>query len=161
MANYGLVETVDGKETVIEISADPTKQFHADLAEHFVSISASARPGWIKNGSKWEAPAAADPAPDTDSMLHAQCVTKGLFFLEITRAERAAYKAALKAGTNDTVNDLEDVWQDSGDVWLLDHVKNEHKDVLANLKADGILTDATITNLTTIHKLDKVPPGVD
>ena len=162
MANYGLVETIDGKETITNISSDPTKQFHADLAKLFVSVSASAREGWVKNGSKWEAPAdKPDPVPDTSAMVHTQCVTKALFFLELTRAERKAYKAALTAGTSDTVNDLEDLFQNSGDVWLLDHAQNEQgKDLLTNLKAEGILTDATITKLTTIHQLDKVPPGI-
>ena len=162
MANYGLVETINGKETITQVSSDPTKQFHEDLAKIFVSVSASAKSGWVKNGSKWEAPAdIPDPTPDTNSMVHTQCVTKSLFFLEMTRAERTAYKAAVKAGTSDTVNDLEDIFQNSGDVWLLDHAQNEQgKDVLANLKAEGILTDATITKLTTIHQLDKVPPGV-
>lgn len=165
MANYGIINTVDGKETILDQSADPTKQFHPDYAKLFVSIPSTARAGYVKNGTKWEAPTFVDSGDTNEeanalAMKHIQQVTKGVFFLELTRAERVAYKAAVKAGDKDVVNDLETCWEESGDVWLLNHASNPHKDVLADLKALGILTDATIAKLTTNHKLDKIPPTV-
>ena len=165
MANYGIIHTVNGKEVIEDQSTDPTKQFHPDYAKLFVSIPNTARQGYVKNGTKWEAPTVWDEGDTNEeanamAMRHTQQVTKSLFFLELTRAERLAYKAAVKAGDKDVVNDLETCWEESGDIWLFNHASNPHKDVLTDLKALGILTDATIAKLTTIHQLDKVPPGV-
>jgi len=165
MANYGIIRTVDGKEIISDQSTKPTEQFHPDYAKLFVSIPNTARQGYVKNGTKWEAPIHVDEGDtneeaDSQSQKHKQQVTKGLFFLELTRAERVAYKAAVKAGDKDVVNDLETCWEESGDIWLFNHASNPHKDVLTDLKALGILTDATIAKLTTIHKLDKAPPEV-
>ena len=45
-------------------------------------------------------------------------------------------------------------------IWLANTPENaEFKDALTNLKAAGILSDATIAKLTTFLKLDRDPKG--
>ena len=45
-------------------------------------------------------------------------------------------------------------------IWLANVPENtQFKDALTNLKAAGILSDATIAKLTTLLKLDRDPKG--
>jgi hypothetical protein len=53
MSNYARI--VNGQ--AVDVSSDPEKSFHPDIAKLFESVPASVQPGWMKGSTgKWKAP---------------------------------------------------------------------------------------------------------
>lgn len=52
MANFARV--IDG--IAIDVSADPSAEFHPSIAEEFVKAPATVTRGWVLKGTKWSAP---------------------------------------------------------------------------------------------------------
>ncbi len=162
MTQKALIETdLEGNQRISTICADPAKNYHASIAALFVSVPNSAKVGFIKDGSTWKAEAEPSLAFDSGVAKSTQTARKPLFMINITAADRTKYRAAVKDGSNDLVNDLELTWDAGGTVWLLNHAANtEYKNVLTDLKAASILSDASIAKLTTAFSLDKTPPNI-
>ena len=162
MTQKAFIETdSEGKQRITIICANPSKNYHADIAALFVNVPNSAEVGFIKDGSTWKAEAASSIAIDNGIAKSQQTSRKPLFMTHVTAADRAKYRAAVKDGSNDLVNDLELTWGSGGTVWLLDNAANtEYKNVLTDLKTAGILSDASIAKITTAFSLDKTPPNL-
>jgi len=162
MTQKALIETdSEGNQRISVICADPAKNYHASIAGLFVSVPNSAKVGFIKDGSTWKAEAEPSIAFDNGIAKSQQMARKPLFMMNLITADRAKYRAAVKDGSNDLVNDLELTWDSGGTVWLLDNAANtEYKNVLTDLKTAGILSDASIAKLTTAFYLDKTPPNL-
>lgn len=52
MANFARV--IDG--IAIDVSTDPSAEFHPSIAEEFVKAPATVTRGWVLKGTKWSAP---------------------------------------------------------------------------------------------------------
>ena len=130
MTQKAFIETDSaGKQRITIICADPSKNYHADIAALLAKSQQTSR--------------------------------KALFMMHLTAADRTKYRAAVKDGSNDLVNDLELTWGSGGSVWLLNHAANtEYKNVLTDLKTAGILSDESIAKITTAFFLDKTPPNL-
>ena len=161
MAKKAIIE--DNIVTTVCIG-DITKSYHPDLQALFVDVPDDTNQGDVRNPSDNTFKHAGNPktiSPDIAPFSpQEQEVPQAVFKSTLTRAERKAWKA--KIGSDDTVDAMQSLWDDNPmeSIWLANVAENaEYKDALTNLKAAGILGDATIAKLTTLLKLDKDPKG--
>ena len=143
---------------------DITKCYHPDLQALFVDVPDGTAQGDVRNPSDNTFKHAGNPktiSPDIAPFSpQEQEVPQAVFKSTLTRAERKAWKA--KIGSDDTVDAMQGLWDETplASIWLANVAENtEYKDALTNLKAAGVLGDATIAKLTTLLKLDRDPKG--
>ena len=143
---------------------DITKCYHPDLQALFVDVPDGTAQGDVRNPSDNTFKHAGNPktiSPDIAPFsTQEQEVPQAVFKSTLTRAERKAWKA--KIGSDDTVDAMQGLWDETplASIWLANVAENtEYKDALTNLKAAGVLGDATIAKLTTLLKLDRDPKG--
>jgi hypothetical protein len=99
MANYARVIN----NTAVDVSTDPTNQFHPDIAAQFVQVPDEVQQGWILKDGQWSEPA---PAPQPEPEPVYPKVTPVQFKLLFTSPERVAIKGAR---ADDPV--VDDLWE--------------------------------------------------
>ena len=161
MATKAIIE--DNIVTTVCIG-DITKSYHPDLQALFVDVPDDTNQGDVRNPSDNTFKHAGNPktiSPDIAPFsTQEQEVPQAVFKSTLTRAERKAWKA--KIGSDDTVDAMQGLWDETplASIWLANVAENaEYKDALTNLKAAGVIGDATIAKLTTLFKLDRDPKG--
>lgn len=145
-------------------TGDITKSYHPDLQSLFVDVPDGTGQGDVLNPSDGTWKKAGNPRTITPDIApfstQEQEVPQAIFKSTLTREERKTWKA--KIGSDDTVDAMQGLWDEDpmAAIWLANVPENaEFKDALTNLKAAGILSDATIAKLTTLLKLDRDPKG--
>ena len=91
----------------VDVSTDPTKQFHPDIAAQFEPVPDEVQPGWVRTDGQWAAPA---PVPQPEPEPTYPKVTPVQFKLLFTSPERVAIKAA--RATDPVVDDLWELVED-------------------------------------------------
>lgn len=92
-------------DTAVDVSADPTNQFHPDIAREFEQVPDEVKPGWVRTDGQWAAPAPQpEPVPVYPKVTHVQ------FKLLFTSPERVAIKGA--RATDSVVDDLWELVED-------------------------------------------------
>lgn len=99
MANYARIIS----DVAVDVSTDPTNQFHPDIAAQFEPVPDEVQAGWIRKDGQWSAPA---PTPQPEPVPAYPKVTPMQFKLLFTSPERVAIKAAR---ASDPVAD--DLWE--------------------------------------------------
>jgi hypothetical protein len=99
MTNYARVIN----NTAVELSTDPTNQFHPTIADQFQVVPSNVKVGWTLNASVWSAPApvvVVDPVPPAPVLPFLTPVQFKMCFTTQERIAITAIKAtdvALKA----------------------------------------------------------------
>ena len=76
-------------DVAVDVSNDPTNQFHPSIAAEFVSVPDYVAPQWRLVDDEWQAPPAPEPAPEPVPVTPA----------EIRRAEIEAELSAIDAAS--------------------------------------------------------------
>lgn len=83
-------------DIVVDVLDDPTTQVHPSLQGDYIKVPDGTKPGFIKNGRKYEAPV----EPEVEAPTAAQAsthLTKLDFLRRFSRAERIALRAEIEA----------------------------------------------------------------
>ena len=105
MANYARVIN----NTAVDVSTDPTNQFHPDIAREFEPVPDEVQAGWVRTDGQWSAPTPT-PQPEPEPEPTYPKVTPVQFKLLFTSPERVAIKAA--RATDPVVDDLWELVED-------------------------------------------------
>ena len=103
MANFARIIN----NVAVDVSTDPTNQFHPDIAAQFEPVPDEVQQGWIRKDGQWSAPA---PAPQPEPAPTYPKVTPVQFKMLFTSPERVAIKAA--RATDPVVDDLWELVED-------------------------------------------------
>ena len=103
MANFARIIN----EIAVDVSTDPTNQFHPDIAREFEPVPDDVKPGWVRTNGEWSAP---EPAPQPEPTPTYPKVTPVQFKLLFTSPERVAIKGA--RATDPVVDDLWELVED-------------------------------------------------
>ena len=103
MTNYARIIN----DVAVDVSTDPTNQFHPDIAREFEPVPDNVKQGWIRKDGQWSAPAP-QPEPETEPVYPK--VTPVQFKMLFTSPERVAIKAA--RATDPVVDDLWELVED-------------------------------------------------
>ena len=137
MTNYARI--IDN--VAVDVSADPSNEFHPSIAAEFVEVPDTVQPGWVNNNGVWEAPATVDATP---TPTEAHKVSPIEFKLLFTSGERIA----IKSSTDPVVQDFYEITNDP----RLTHVDlglKSTQDAIAHLVHAGILTQARADAILT------------
>lgn len=103
MANFARIIN----EIAVDVSTDPTNQFHPDIAVQFEPVPGEVKHGWVRTDGEWSAP---EPVPTPEPTPEPVHVSPVQFKLLFTSAERLAIKAA--RDTDPTIDDFWDLLED-------------------------------------------------
>ena len=137
MANFARIINA----VAVDVSTDPTNQFHPDIAREFVPVPDNVKPGWIRKDGEWQAPESA-PQPDPEPVYPK--VTPVQFKLLFTSPERVAIKAA--RATAPVVDDLWDLVEDP----RMEHVDfglKSVRDSIAYLATAGLIAPERVAEI--------------
>jgi hypothetical protein len=123
--------------TAVDVSTDPTNQFHPDIAAQFEPVPDEVQAGWVRNEEgEWEAPT---PTPEPEpTPSEAPKVSPVEFKLLFTSQERVAIKAA--RATDPVIDDFYDIVEDPR-LTFVDLGLQSTQDALTYMVAQGLLTE--------------------
>lgn len=125
----------------VDVSTDPTKYFHPDIAREFVAVPDEVKPGWIRADGQWSAPA---PAPQPEPVPVYPKVTPVEFKMLFTSAERIAIKEART--TDPVVDDYLDIVEDTR-LQVVDLGLQSVQEGIQHLQSIGILTEDRVSQI--------------
>ena len=106
MVNYARIIS----DVAVDVSNDPTNQFHPSIAAEFVSVPDYVAPQWRLVDDEWQAPPAPEPAPEPEPVTPA-AIRRAEIEAELTsidaasaRPLRAILAATVGGGTADAAD---------------------------------------------------------
>lgn len=127
--------------TAVDVSNDPTNQFHPDIASEFEQVPDDVKPGWIRKDDQWSAPA---PAPQPEPVPIYPKVTPVEFKMLFTSAERIAIKEA--RATDPVIDDYFDIVEDPR-LQVVDLGLHSMQEGVHYLQSTGILTEDRVSQI--------------
>lgn len=137
MANFARVIN----NVAVDVSTDPTNQFHPDIAREFVAVPDEVQSGWIRKDGQWSAPA---PAPQPEPIPVYPKVTPVEFKMLFASAERIAIKEARV--TDPVIDDYFDIVEDPR-LQVVDLGLHSVQEGIQYLQAIGILTEDRVSQI--------------
>ena len=107
MVNYARIIS----DVAVDVSNDPTNQFHPSIAAEFVSVPDYVAPQWRLVDDEWQAPPAPEPAPEPEPVTPAE-IRRAEIEAELTAIDAASarpLRAILTATTSGGAADPADV----------------------------------------------------
>lgn len=131
MANFARIIN----DVAVDVSSNPTDEFHPDVASQFETVPAKVKQGWVRTDGQWAAPAPL-PQPVTDAITQVSPVE---FMLLFTSAERVAIKAARPSDA--VIDDFFDILEDPR-LTVVILTSQSTKDALAHFVDKKLVTEA-------------------
>lgn len=139
MTNYARVIN----NTAVDVSTDPTNQFHPDIAAQFEPVPDDVKQGWVRIDGVWSAPA---PTPQPEPMPTYPKVSPVEFLLLFTSAERVAIRAVRP--DDPVIDDFFDLVEDTRFAYV-DLGLPSVQGALHYLAASQLITDARREEILT------------
>ena len=137
MTNYARIIN----DVAVDVSTDPTNQFHPDIAAQFEPVPDEVQAGWIRKDGQWSAPA---PAPEPEPAPVYPKVSPVEFKMLFTSAERIAIKEA--RATDPVVDDYFDIVEDPR-LQVVDLGLHSVQEGIHYLQTIGILTEDRVSQI--------------
>ena len=132
-------------EIAVDVSTDPTNQFHPDIAREFEPVPDEVQAGWIRTDGQWAAPAPTpQPEPEPEPEPVYPKVTPVQFKLLFTSPERVAIKAA--RATDPVVDDLWELVEDPR-MTEVDFGLKSVRDSIEYLPTVGLITTERVAEI--------------
>jgi len=122
-------------DVAVDVSNNPTAEFHPDVASQFESVPAKVRQGWVRVDGQWSAPT---PTPQREAPSVTQ-VTPVEFMLLFTSAERVAIKSARPSDA--VIDDFFDILEDPR-MTIVNLTSQSTKDALAHFVDKKLVTQS-------------------
>ena len=137
MANFARIIN----EIAVDVSTDPTTQFHPDIASQFEPVPDQVQCGWVRTDGEWAA-----PAPQPEPTPTYPKVSPVEFLLLFTSAERVAIRAVRQE--DPVIDDFFDIVEDPR-LTFVDLGLPSVQGALHYLAAAQLITDARLEEILT------------